>query len=136
MIEVNYLAVLVAALAGMVFGFIWYGPLFGKVWVKLMGFSQQDMNKMKEKGMAKTYFWAFVMAVVMAYVLAHFAVAWDVINAMDVFQLAFWIWLGFVVTIQLNSVLWSGKPFQLYLLDIFHYLFAIYIMALVLNYWR
>ena len=50
-IPVNYLSVLVATIAGMVVGFIWYGPLFGKTWIRLTKFSQTDINKAKEKGM-------------------------------------------------------------------------------------
>lgn len=37
MVPVNYLAILVAAVLSMVLGFLWYGPLFGKEWTKLMG---------------------------------------------------------------------------------------------------
>ncbi|HLD39833.1 MAG TPA: DUF1761 family protein, partial [Candidatus Nanoarchaeia archaeon] len=33
----NYLAVLVAAIAAYVVGFLWYGPVFGKKWMALMG---------------------------------------------------------------------------------------------------
>jgi uncharacterized membrane protein YpjA len=34
--EVNWLAVIVCAVLSMVIGFIWYGPLFSKPWVKLL----------------------------------------------------------------------------------------------------
>src|SRR5688572_1633570 len=51
----NYLAILVAAVAGMAVGFFWYGPLFGKIWVKLSGFTKEDMEKAQAKGMTKTY---------------------------------------------------------------------------------
>ena len=33
-VEINYLAVLVAAIASMALGFLWYGPLFGNQWKK------------------------------------------------------------------------------------------------------
>ncbi len=40
---VNYLAVLVAAIVGMVVGFIWYSPkVFGKMWMKLSGVNPKD----------------------------------------------------------------------------------------------
>ncbi len=136
MITINYLAVLVAGIVGMTFGFIWYGPLFGKTWIKLMGFSQAEMDKAKEKGMAKTYFWAFMMVLLMAYVLAHFVSIVDAITAGNAFQLAFWIWLGFIVTIQASAVLWTGRPVKLFLIDIFHYLVTIYVMALILTFWK
>ena len=52
---INYLAVVLAALAAMVIGFVWYGPLFGKQWMALMGFTPQSMDEAKKKGMAKSY---------------------------------------------------------------------------------
>src|SRR5688500_2921290 len=35
---INYAAIGVCVLWGMVFGFVWYGPLFGKLWARLMNF--------------------------------------------------------------------------------------------------
>ena len=55
-VSINYLAVLVAAIASIVLGFVWYGPLFGKTWTQLMGFDKKKMDDMKKKGMgAKTW---------------------------------------------------------------------------------
>src|SRR6266498_2968533 len=36
-IHPNYWAILVAVAATMVLGFLWYGPIFGKAWMKEMG---------------------------------------------------------------------------------------------------
>jgi hypothetical protein len=35
--DINWLGVLVATVIYMVLGALWYGPLFGKVWMKAMG---------------------------------------------------------------------------------------------------
>ena len=37
MMSVNYWAVFVSAIASMVIGSIWYGPLFGKMFIREMG---------------------------------------------------------------------------------------------------
>jgi hypothetical protein len=39
MITINYLAVIAAAIAAVGVGVLWYGPLFGKEWMKLMGYT-------------------------------------------------------------------------------------------------
>ena len=52
--EVNFLAVAVAALAPMVIGGIWYGPLFGKLWMSAHGYTPERLEVMK-KGMGKAY---------------------------------------------------------------------------------
>lgn len=36
--NINFTAVLVAVVANFILGFLWYTPLFGKAWVKEMGF--------------------------------------------------------------------------------------------------
>jgi hypothetical protein len=43
--EVNYLAVLIATIATMILGFLWYSPvLFGNAWVKEMGLKREEMS--------------------------------------------------------------------------------------------
>jgi hypothetical protein len=43
--EMNFLAILVAALSTLVVGFIWYGPLFGKAWMAETGFTEEELKK-------------------------------------------------------------------------------------------
>jgi len=42
---VNVLAILVVGVAYMVVGFLWYGPLFAKPWMKLVGMTQEDLQR-------------------------------------------------------------------------------------------
>lgn len=136
MIEINYLAVLVAGVAAMVLGGLWYSPLlFGKAWMKLSGFTEKDMEKAKQKGMFLSYFFNFVSILVMAYVLSHFV---DYAGATDWrggLQAGFWIWLGFVATVMLGMVLWEGKPFRLYLINVLYWLVALLGMGAILAVW-
>lgn len=134
--SINYLAVLVAGIANMVIGFLWYGPVFGKVWISLAGFTEEKMKEAKEKGMMKSYVVALLGSLVTAYVLAHFALRWGATGVGGAFELAFWIWLGFIVTTLLSSVLWEGKPVKLYLLNVFYYLVSFFVMAVILVSWQ
>ncbi|HVE75608.1 MAG TPA: DUF1761 domain-containing protein, partial [Actinomycetota bacterium] len=43
-VDVNWLAVLVATVAAMVLGFLWYGPVFGRIWLAGMGKTQEQMS--------------------------------------------------------------------------------------------
>lgn len=133
-VTINYLAVLVAALANMALGFVWYGPLFGKQWMKLMGFDKKKLNVMKTN-MTKTYALGFISTLVMSYVLSHFV---DYIGATSVGEGAaagFWIWLGFIATITLGSVLWERKPFSLYTLNNAYNLIGLIVMGIILAVW-
>jgi agmatine/peptidylarginine deiminase len=60
MIEINYWAVLAAALGNFALGSIWYSPLaFGNKWMHYMGWTQQDMES-KKKGVGKSYALMFI----------------------------------------------------------------------------
>ena len=133
--EINYLAVLVSAVAGFVIGALWYSVLFGKAWMKLSGMDKKKIEKEKKKGMAKSYAAGFAVLVVMAFVLAHFVDMAEAATVLEGAQAGFWAWLGFVATIMLNKVLWEGKPFKLYLLDAAHYLVVLLAMGSILAVW-
>ncbi len=135
-VEVNYFAVLVAAVASMIVGSVWYSQvLFGKVWVRLSGKSQKDIDKAKQRGMGKLYLMAFIGALVMAYVLAHFIRYLEVTNVVGVIQLVFWLWLGLIATVSLGAVLWDGKPWGLYVLNVVYQLVSLIIIGIVLVLW-
>lgn len=41
---VNWWAVLVVTVANMVIGFLWYGPIFGRLWMSMMGYTAEDLS--------------------------------------------------------------------------------------------
>ena len=134
LVNVNLVAVLAAAIASMVLGFLWYGPLFGKQWIQLMGWGKMNkaaMDKMK-KGASKGYAVMFVTSLVMAYVLAHIVAYSGAVTAMEGAQAGFWIWLGFVATVTLGSVLWEGKSMKLYYLNAAYHLVNLAVMGVIL----
>lgn len=134
--QVNFLAVIVSAVAMMVLGFLWYGPFFGKQWAKLMGWSKADMEKAKKKGMTKNYVIMALGALVMAYVFDHILLAFGSNSMTMALQGAFWTWLGFYATVLLGKVLWEGKSWTLYVLDAGYYLVGLGIVALILTFWK
>lgn len=134
--EVNYLAVLVSAVIGFVIGMLWYSPLlFGNIWVKLIGMSKDDLEKAKKKGMAKTMSIAIISVMVMSFVLAHFVDIAGASTVLEGVQAGFLIWLGFIATVMLNSVLWENKSVKLYVLNIAHYFVVLIVMGAILAVW-
>ncbi|RJQ33979.1 DUF1761 domain-containing protein [Candidatus Parcubacteria bacterium] len=144
MVPINYVAVLVAAVAAMVLGYVWYGPLFGKQWMAFMGMTPETMEKMKNDpaGKNKMYFGygaQFVGALVMAYVLAHslvFASAYmNVSGAIGGLQAGFWSWLGFVAPTTMGMVLWEGKPWTLWMIVAGYWLVNLLLMGVIMGAW-
>ena len=132
--EVNYLAVLVAAIVSMAIGFVWYGPAFGKQWMKLVGKTQKDMEAEKAK-MPQFMGIGLVAALVTAYVLALFVNLADAATIAEGLQVGFWVWLGFVVTTSLGGFTWSGRPMNLYYLENANHLVAFLVMGAILAVW-
>ena len=128
----NYLAVLAAAIANMVIGMLWYGPLFGKLWQKLAGITGKDMKKMKLKP-AQAMLIGFLTALVLSFVLSRFTGMMGTADFMTAFAAAFWIWLGFYATTQMGPVLWEGKPFRLYVLNTTYSLVSLTVMSWILT---
>ncbi len=123
-VQISWLGFLVAAAAAMVLGMLWYGPLFGKAWMSLTGVTST-------KGAARGYIVNTFSTLLMSYVLAHFI---EYTRALDIplaLQTAFWIWLGFIATISLGTVIWEGKPFRLYVLNNAYNLLALLVMGAV-----
>ena len=69
--ETNYLFLALAALVPMVIGFVWYGPLFGKAWMKQMGFTEESL---KEGNMVLTLILSYVFSFFVAFFLQFITV--------------------------------------------------------------
>lgn len=109
--NVNLLAVLAAAVASMVIGSIWYGPLFGKMFMQALGMDQWNPEKKEaeKKKMGITYAVQFITSLVMFYVLAIFMFRLEQISVSGGLMVAFWVWLGFIVPVKLGDAIWGGK---------------------------
>lgn len=136
MIQTNFLAVMVAGIAATVVGFLWYGPLFGKPWSKMMGFTPEKMDEAKKKGMGKAYAVNFIGALVMAYVLDRSIAERFITSAGAAVTLAFWIWIGFIAFVMYGAVVWEGRPVKLFLINSLYYLVSLSVMGIILAFWR
>ena len=132
-VSVNYLAVLAAAIAAMALGFLWYGPLFGKMWMKLMNIDKKKIDEAKKKGMAMNYAIMIISTLVMSYTLAHLVKFLEVTNILDALRVAFWMWLGFIATVMIGIVLWEGKSWKLYCLNVTYWLVNLALMSAILT---
>jgi hypothetical protein len=136
-VDVNYLAVLLAAVAFMVVGFLWYGPLFGKRWAKLKGFTEESMKK-GQKEMPKWYIVSFVLGLITAYVLSHVMFLsqnfFHYSEQMSGLTSAFWMWLGFVMPVQATATIFSEKRrWEVFGIDTGYQLVGLLVMGLVLS---
>ncbi len=135
---INFWAVLAAAVATMVIGFLWYSPvLFANPWMRLMGYNPDDKAKLAEmqKGAGKLYGITFVATLVSAVVLAKII---DITRVNSIFhgmKVGFGVWLGFVATVQLTGALFGKQPTKLFLINTGYQLACYLTMGAILAKW-
>ncbi len=135
--NVNYLAVLVSAIASMVIGSIWYGPLFGKMFIAETGMDKWSPEKQaaEKKKMGMSYALQFVASLVMFYVLAGIIVGFGKTTVTGGMMSAFVMWGGFVVPLKLGESIWGGKM-SLFWLGIFHMLLTLLAAGAIIGAWK
>jgi hypothetical protein len=135
---VNLLPVLVAAIATMVVGFLWYSPLlFAKPWMVLMGYDPNDKTALEkmQKSAGKSYGISFLASLVSAFVLAKIILVFTVNSALYGMKVGFAVWLGFVATVQLTDVLFARRPAKLYLINTGYQMICYLAMGAILAVW-
>lgn len=130
-VMVNYLAVLAAAVASIALGMVWYGPLFGKVWMRLSGFTPKSMKQMRlTAGQAMVL--GTLVTLVMAYVVAVLLNLLSVVSFAGAAKLAVLLWLGLSLPLVLGGFLWENKPFALVALNAAYRLVELLVIAAVI----
>jgi hypothetical protein len=110
---VNWVAVLIAAIANLVIGTVWYLPsLFGKRWAaetgREVGVSPNPM--LYAIAIIGSLVSAYVLALVMKVVLAAYGPA----SVIDGIVVGLVVWLGFVATTQAVGGAFEGRSWTLF----------------------
>lgn len=138
-VPINYLAVLVAALANMVLGFLWFGPVFGKIWMQTSQITKEKLEETKKKGMTVSYIFMTLGSFLMAYVMAHALVFGNAYLGTSGWtsglMVGFWNWLGFVLPVTIGVVLWDGKSWKHWAVSYTYYLVCFMMMGVILALW-
>lgn len=128
----NWVAIVVAAIAQFIIGWLWYGPLFGKTWMSMMGTSQQSGSR---EGMGKTMILAFVTSLVTAAVLSKLVTLMGTKTIGAGITAGFWVWLGFVATVTFGSVLFEKRSVNLWAFNNGYQLVSLAVMGAILAKW-
>jgi Protein of unknown function (DUF1761) len=132
---VNLVYVVLAAVASMAMGFLWYSPLlFAKPWMLAMGYDPNDKAGLAEmrKGAGKLYGAAFLASLAAAFVLGKVVVVTTVISVPYGMKVGFAMWLGFVASVQLTDTLFGRKPYKLFLINTGYQLACYLVMGAIL----
>lgn len=136
-VEVNWIGIILAVVAAMIIGFVWYSKgVFGTVWMRLAGL---DSEKMK-KGMAGPMLATVIGALITSYILAYMAFLSHAFfkNSffMDSVNVAFWLAIGISATTLVIHNSFERKPWKLTALTIGNRLVTIIVMGAVIGFFK
>lgn len=102
------MAIIVATVVQFIVGAIWYMPIFGKAWGEIHGFDKVAPEKQKEmyKQMMPMLVVQFVITLVTSAVFGLFVASLP--SNWNVYGLAGFYWLGFVVPTTISAVVFGG----------------------------
>jgi len=123
---VNYIAVVVAAVAGFAFGAVWYMAV-AKLWMAALGITEQPKPK------PAPFIIAFVAQLVMAWMLAGALGHLGDVSVLAGLITGALLWVGFVATTLVVNHRFQGAKWSLTLVDGGHWLGVLLIMGLVLG---
>jgi hypothetical protein len=134
--KINWLGVLVVAVINFFVGALWYTVMFGKLWIQLNGYSEQQVKEMQAKMSPVRFFGGMilsqlVLALAVAVVLASFAE----LNLQVAFVVGVAFWLV-SAAISMTNHLASDKPDALYLIDVSCHLVYLIVAGVLLGLWR
>ena len=138
-VTVNYWAVISGAVLSMIIGAIWYGPLFSKKWMEIIGVNPEDKDAMQkmQKSAGPLYVVQFVLTLFQVLVLAHLIADTKIAGGL---QRALWIWAAFVIPTLAGAVMWTNENGRLkwarFLIQGGYQLLIFIVFGLLLQFWK
>ena len=133
--QINWYAVLVAALTYFVLGALWYSKaLFGTKWAKLIKLDVNDPNL--KKGMGKMMAASFVLMLITSFGLSLLIVKFDFIGLVSGIKMGFVTGLCFATTAVSINYVYQNKPGGLYLINNGYHILGHMLAAAILVMWR
>ena len=128
--EINYAAMIVAALVPMSVGFAWYSlRVFGTAWARLIGKTPEQIQA--EGNMVRALTVSIGGSLLTAYLLAQIVA----LTGAEGFVIGIWGAIGLVATAFASSYVYENRPLNLYLINAGYHVVTIPLMAGILSVW-
>jgi hypothetical protein len=137
-VTVNYLSILVAAVAAWLFGAVYYGAL-GRHWVAAHGKTMEQFNQERAAKTGIAGAWPFILAFVAQIIMAW--VLYGILVHLNAFTLragmisAAFCWFGFVLTTMAVNNAFGGRKAMLTAIDGGHWLGVLLIIGAIVGWW-
>lgn len=108
--------VLICAVLAMIIGAIWYGPLFGKKWMEIIGADKHDEKRRKEmqKSAGPLYLVQFALVFVQVWFIGMVVNVWGQVAGQAPVELivgrTLLLWLVFIMPTIAACSMWTADP--------------------------
>lgn len=127
-IPINYLAIVIAAVAGFFLSWGWYW-LFSAVWLKALGQTKESLDRPKPLPFVIAAIAYLLMAWMLAGLMGHLAN----VTLHGGIIAAFLVWAGFVLTTTTVNQVFRGAPPALTLIDLGNWLAVLLAMGAIIG---
>ena len=130
-VDINYVAVVVAALVPMFLGALWYSTaLFARPWMRAVDRTQEEL-----KGGQLGYVISAIGALLMSYALARIVRWAEVDELWNGALVGLLVWVGFVGPVLAVTTYFGGRPGKLWLINGGYQLVALVLVGAIHGVW-
>lgn len=132
-IPINLWALVVAAIAKMAIGSLWYSPVaYGGHWMAAAGVSPAQLKAAMAKAMLADLAGSLLTGFVLMQAVYYSEADSVVLGA----EVGFLCWLGFIAGPTLAAVLYEGRPLRLFLINNGFLLLSLIVMGAIIGAWH
>jgi hypothetical protein len=136
LLDLNYVAVAVAAVVGFLLGWLWYSPvLFAKSWMAEMKFTEESMKAAAEKGMAASLIKGFLFTLVSTFALAVLVASRPPTDVVKGAAIGAFVGLLIVGARILNGGVWEQRTAKLMAIGVGHEVVLFTVQGAILGWW-
>jgi hypothetical protein len=131
MLDINFLAVVVAAVAAFVASLVWY-IVFGKELAKVSTAFAEGLRKRQPWKMLVV----LVQSLVLALVLAYFIGLIGNVDWMGAVRIGVLLWIGLSAVQWVGSIMWEKVPLKMAAIHAGDWLVKLVLIAIIVGVWR
>lgn len=136
-VSVNWLAIIVATIVAMAIGYVWYGPLLGEKWMKLVKLSKNKVQSDWQKPMIIMLLFAFVQAFILSHFIAYAGFFYPDMSGLGIGMItAFWALVGFTLNSTIMSNMFARRPDELTKIEAGYQIVSLLVMGAIIGLWR
>lgn len=128
--NVNWLAVIAGVIGSNVLGFLWYGPLFGEMWMRMIGKTRDEIQ-----ASSSMYVVTVVTSAIAMTVLAVFVGAVGASSFLDGLVAGVVAWIGLGATATFLYTTFEGPPVNVWFLNAVYNLIVWAVMGGIFAVW-